>query len=175
MDWPNSFHYSENSHDSARVPDNGSFLDIDSDLQSAWNRLPNYGLYFGLKLGVPAGTGRPLKQVGVSIGTGRPLTTTNCYYALLSTTCKARLIGFEIARRNVSFLRRKFKKQVRLQGDPRAFDSLISSNDEHFRNALHIERPWLISTSLDNLLKTLLEADRDFEDSSGTYHVVFID
>ena len=175
MDWPNSIDDSENPYDCARVPVFGSFLDIDSNLKSAWNRLPSYGRDCWLKLGVPAGTGLPVTKLVGHSGEGSPLTTIDCYYALLSTTCKARLIGFEIARRNVSFLRRKFKKKIRLQGDPRAFDLLILSNDNDFRYVSNINRPSSISTSLDNLLKTLLEADRDFEDSSGTYHIVFID
>ena len=47
-----------------------------------------------------------------------PLTLTDCHLAIKKIICQARLIGFEIARKQLPLLKRTSRK-ITLQGDPR--------------------------------------------------------
>jgi len=103
-----------------------------------------------------------------------PLTLTNCHSAMVFTIHKARLIGFEIARRNRPFFKRTFSGFT-LQGDPREFDIILSSISSRFDNALDI--PSITEVRDDDLLldilRTPLVAHKDFKDSSSTYLLIF--
>ena len=96
---------------------------------------------------------------------------TDCHEALLSTIGKARLIGFEIARMKKPFPTRK-SKSITLQGDLRELDVLLLSLNDQIVGALNIKTPQVINMRLEDLLRTLVGVDDDFNDSSGTYLIV---
>lgn len=109
---------------------------------------------------------------GGFISGGDPLTTTDCHKALLSTIDKARLIGVEIARMEKPFFMR-ISKVIGLRPDHREFDVLLSSTRDQIGCLVDIEGiGGAITTRLQNLLRTLVEEDEDFSDSSGTYLVI---
>ena len=139
--------------DAVEIPGNRSFFK--NGQESHDQRLPVYtgGMYLS--------------------GSGNTLTSTDCHKAMQSTIHKARLIGFEIALRKEPFFRRK-SKDITLQGDRREFDVLLQSTSIQFDGATDIGKP-VNDIRLDHLLRTLLEVDKDFNESSGTYLVVFKD
>lgn len=104
------------------------------------------------------------------------LTLTDCHLAVLNTTRKARLIGFEIARRTRPFFKRTFRG-ITLQGDPREFDIILSSIENEFDDALEIPSIMEVYQGprylLLDVLRTPLVAHKDFEDSSSTYLLFF--
>ena len=98
------------------------------------------------------------------------LTLTDCHLAILATIYQARLIVFEIARKNTPFLKRS-SRTIKLEGEPREFDTLLSSIQLRFDQALAIASIETISMSKSRLLDVLknpLIAHKDFKDSSST-------
>ena len=100
----------------------------------------------------------------------KPLTGVDCYRALQSTINKARDIEWEIATRKVSLFRRRWHSP---QGGSSEFDVLLSSTYD--QPVLEIEMPKLGDEGLERLLSELLAVDNDFQETSGTYLVVFKD
>lgn len=100
---------------------------------------------------------------GESIG----LTLTDCHLAMESIMTKARLIGDEIAQSNRRFSIRRLRK-VNLQGNAKAFDSILSSTIKGFPKALEIrmtESTNILCARMRILLKSHLRLNKDFKDS----------
>ena len=105
-----------------------------------------------------------------------PLTLTDCHLAMLTAIRKARLIGFQIARRNKPVFKRT-SREITLQGDPREFDIILSSINNEYKDTFRIGSIETLrdgpEVRLTDVLKNPLVAHKDFEDSSGTYHLIF--
>ena len=99
----------------------------------------------------------------------RPLTRADCYEALQSTINKARSIEEEIAKSKLSLFTRIWHSP---RGGSSEFDVLLSSTHNQIPPVLEIEVPKLGDERPEHLLSELLDVDKDFLDSSGTYPVI---
>ena len=101
-----------------------------------------------------------------------PMNLTNCHAALLFTVRKARVIGVKIAFRKEPLWKRKFKT-VTLEGAPMEFDKLLFFITQKYCYELDVKPPKPVELRLKDKLRTVLEEDKDFNESSGTYLVRF--
>ena len=103
------------------------------------------------------------------ISEAHPLQLTDCHLAIEKIICQTRLIGFEIARKQMPFFKRASKK-IMLQGDPREFDTILAQITDDMSYAFGVESIQEVSRSesrLLNVLKTTVKAHDDFGASSG--------
>ena len=94
------------------------------------------------------------------------LTLTECHLAITKIVCQARLIGFEIARKQMPLLKRTSKK-IMLQGDPRKFDIILAGITKKKPNALEVMLMWNSRSRLKKVLENPVKAHNDFGASSG--------
>ena len=98
-----------------------------------------------------------------------PLTSIDCRLAIEKIICQARLIGFEIARKQMPFFNLASRKPM-LEGDPRDFDGILAEIKNDMFKALKvnaIEAVYASVPPLADALKTLVKAHNDFVASSG--------
>ena len=134
-------------HVSAQVPASGAFFPRDNQDR---DDLPDYRL-----------TGNSPYNI---------LTLTDCDAAIRCTIRQNRLWVFEIARRELSIVRRIFT-QVELEGEAREFDACLCCTEDDFKHVLSIEvlehlrkcRARLVS-----ILQSSLLLDRDYKECEGT-------
>ena len=103
------------------------------------------------------------------ISESHPLTLTDCHLAIKETLCQARLISFEIARKQLPFFRRTSRK-ITLQGDPREFDIILAEITKRLNRGFgvySIEALKHRSPQLTNVLVKTVKAHNDFGASSG--------
>lgn len=98
--------------------------------------------------------------------TNEPINLTDCHMAVVKTIEKARLIGFEIARGKLPFFKQHF--EITLAGQHRELDSILASLtiqiDRRLKDINDIKN---LSISLQQILKTILAADKDFKRDTG--------
>ncbi|KAK0512089.1 hypothetical protein JMJ35_005217 [Cladonia borealis] len=131
-------------NDVFRVPEDGHILDY----EKAHEWLPTYQSY--------------------GISPNFPLTLTDCHLAIMKIIRQARLIGFEIARKQMPLLKRTSKK-IMLQGDPRKFDIILARIPKNMIRALKVKSIWKINREgerLKNVLENPVKAHHDFGASS---------
>lgn len=98
-----------------------------------------------------------------------PLTLTDCHLAIEKIISQARLIGFEIARKELPFFKRTSRK-ITLQGNRREFDIMLAKIPEHMSKALEvllIQRLYFERSRLRDVLENRVKAHNDFAASSG--------
>ena len=95
-----------------------------------------------------------------------PLTLTDCHLAIEKIICQTRLIGFEIARKQIPFFKRASRK-IKLQGNPRKFDVILAEITEEFNYAFAVDSLERVNCRLLKLLGNHVEAHNDFDASSG--------
>lgn len=97
-----------------------------------------------------------------------PLTLIDCHIAILAVIYKARLVVFQIARRSLPVLKRKFRGRGRitLQGDPRKFDVILSSITQEFHR-IYFELGYR-TARVESVFEKLLVAQKIFQESSST-------
>ncbi|KAK1820150.1 hypothetical protein LTR12_005450 [Friedmanniomyces endolithicus] len=136
---------SDDINDAAEVPANGAFFS--SDKKVAQVQLPDY------------------QPNGISFNI--PLTLTDCHAAMMATIHQVRLIVFEIARKEMSVVRRRLTS-VKLTGAARDFDETASSMEVNFVPALSISiidsLQWNGGARLMTVLRTPLEADHEYQE-----------
>ena len=126
------------------IPANGSLLNDDSTI-----KLPDY------------------RDWGISFSA--TLTLTDCHLAFVEIVRKARLIGFEIARRKRPFYKRA-NVEITLEGDSRKFDKTLSSVKDRLEERLDLQPEFRISVddTLMPVLRNLVSAQAEFRDCSRT-------
>ena len=125
------------------IPTNGSLLNDD-----AWIKLPTY------------------RDWGISVEF--PLTLTDCHLAFVEIVRKARLIGFEIARRERPFYKRA-NVEFTLEGDSRKFDETLSSVKDRLEERLNLQPEFInVGVTLEPVLRNLVSAQAEFRDCSRT-------
>ncbi|KAK0516592.1 hypothetical protein JMJ35_001195 [Cladonia borealis] len=97
-----------------------------------------------------------------------PMNLTDCHAALLFTVRKARATGVKIAHRKEPLWRLMFK-DVTLEGAPMEFDKLLFFIIHQYRYELDVKPPKPVEPRLRDTLRTLLEADKHFNESSARF------
>ena len=98
-----------------------------------------------------------------------PLTLTDCHLAIEKIICQARLIGFEIARKQMPFFERASRK-IMLEGDPGEFDEVLAKITREMVRALRVTSIQTVYASdrrLTDVLGNPVKAHNDFHASSG--------
>ncbi len=104
---------------------------------------------------------------GIRFSPNSPLTLTDCHLAIKKTLKQARLIGFEIARKQLPFFKRT-SREIILQGDPREFDVILAKITEDLYRVCGVDSIQKCRRSrLIDVLKTSVKAHNDFGASSG--------
>ena len=104
-----------------------------------------------------------------------PLTLTGCHDAICSALRKARLITFEVARRQRSFSAFRGSRDVALQGEAQAFDQNLSSTSKLMEQWLDVK--WITfpddkeygDPATGEVLERLIVADSRFQEANGKF------